>query len=48
MFKTNYKIIAGFIDGEDGWQLSQGENTLFGQELIGYEYDQASGEWITK
>ena len=46
--QTNYKIIAGFIDGEDGWELSQGENTLFGQELIGYEYDQPNGQWITK
>jgi len=46
--QINYQLIAGFIDGEDGWELSQGENNLFGQELIGYEYDQPNGEWITK
>lgn len=43
--QSAYKTIAFFEPGEDGWDLKQGENTLFGQELELYEYNVDTGEW---
>lgn len=46
--QPEYKVMAYFEPGEDGWQLKDGHNTLFGQNLELYEYNPDSGEWEKK
>lgn len=46
--EPTYQTIASFEPAEDGWNLKHGENTLFGQGLELYEFNNDSSEWEKK
>ena len=43
-----YEVTAYFEPGESDWALKQGKDTIYGQPLDLYEYDEAKKVWVKK